>query len=90
MATFHLKECLSITHKSEPVGTFILVVKILGTDIIDELFVVDNTTRVHRRDLAVDCPTLIPGSTPTGPDCSLQELLDVDVVLVQHIRLDRE
>lgn len=90
MATLQLKERPPVTHEPEPVGSVVLVIKVLATNFVDELLVVDDATRIHRRDFTVDCSALIPRSTPTGPDCSLQELLDVDVVLFQHIRLDRE
>lgn len=90
MATFQLKEGLSIAHKSEPIDSVVLIIKVLTTDIIEELLVVDDATRPHRRNFSVDRPALVPGSTSTGPDSSLQELLDVDVELVQYVRLDRE
>lgn len=90
MATLQLKERLPIAHEPKPVGSVVLVVKVLATDFVDELLVVDNATRIHRRDFAVNRSALVPRSTPTGPDCSLQKLLDVDIVLLQHIRLDRE
>lgn len=90
MPTFQLKERSAIAHKPEPVRTIVLVVKVLATDILDKLFVVDDATRVHCRDLAIDCPTLVPGPAPTGPDGPLQKLMNINVVLVQHIRLDRE
>lgn len=90
MPTLQLKERSAIAHKPESVGASVLVVKVLATDILDKLFVVDDATRVHCRDLAIDRPTLVPGPAPTGPDGPLHELLDIDVVLVQYIRLDCE
>lgn len=81
------KDYESIAHEPEPVPAVVLKVEVLSSEALQNFLVVNNAPCIHGGYLAVHLVVLVPGSTTTCPDRSLQELGGVSVLISRCISI---